>query len=85
MKSSKVKVAKAFGEALREARTSAKLSQEDLAFESGVDRTFVSMLERGVRQPALESILLLSNALHVPASDLVAETTRRLKTKSTKS
>jgi transcriptional regulator with XRE-family HTH domain len=71
-------VAKAFGAALREARQKAGLSQEDLALESGVDGTFVSMLERGIRQPALATIVSLCAALPLSAATLVERTERGL-------
>ncbi|MDR3387721.1 MAG: helix-turn-helix transcriptional regulator [Rudaea sp.] len=71
MNTFKTNVAKAFGAALREARTRAKLSQEDLGLESGVDRTFVSMLERGVRQPALSTVFALCDAMAIKPGQLV--------------
>ena len=71
-------VAKAFGAALRRARENAGLSQEELAHLAGVDRTFVSRAERGVCQPALATILLLSRALEIPASALVSATEKAL-------
>ena len=40
-----------FGGVLQRHRARAGLSQEDLAFGADVDRTFVSRLERGIRQP----------------------------------
>lgn len=48
------------------------MSQERLSLASGMDRTFVSMLERGVRQPALSSIFALAEALGVSPAVLVA-------------
>jgi transcriptional regulator with XRE-family HTH domain len=60
-----------FGAVLRELRLNRGLSQEKLAFESGLDRTFISMLERGVRQPTLASIVALSNALGMRPSTLI--------------
>ena len=47
------------------------MSQEALAESSNLDRTFVSMLERGLRQPSLETIWSLSNALEISPSGLV--------------
>ncbi len=49
------------------------LSQEDLAAESGLDRTFVSSLERGVRNISIDNIELICSALSLPASELVAD------------
>lgn len=69
-----MKLEKAFGEVLRNARVSRKLSQEALAHESGLDRTFISLLERGERQPTLRTLISLSRALNVSASHLVAKT-----------
>lgn len=74
MDSHKTSLAKAFGNALREARSRAKLSQERLSLASGVDRTFVSMLERGIRQPALSTVFALAEALEVSPSSLVDRT-----------
>lgn len=74
MREDRDKVAKAFGVALRQARESKKLSQEELALNADVDRTFVSRAERGVRQPALATVISLSTALQVSAAELVAQT-----------
>jgi transcriptional regulator with XRE-family HTH domain len=71
-------VAKAFGQALRQSRESAGLSQEELAHLANVDRTFVSRAERGVCQPALATVLLLAGALKVSASALVSATEKTL-------
>jgi len=49
-----MKLDKAFGEALRQARYRANLSQEDFADE--VSREMVSLLERGQRSPRLSQI-----------------------------
>ncbi|MEC2677522.1 helix-turn-helix transcriptional regulator, partial [Bacillus cereus] len=36
-----------FGNVLQEYRLNSKMSQEELAFNSGLDRTYISLLERG--------------------------------------
>ncbi len=69
-----MKLEQAFGEVLRSIRQSRKLSQEALAHESGLDRTFISLLERGERQPTLRTLIALARALNVSASSLVAKT-----------
>ena len=69
-----MKSEEAFGEVLRTVRLSRKLSQEALAHESGLDRTYISLLERGERQPTLRTLIALSRALNVTASSLVAKT-----------
>jgi transcriptional regulator with XRE-family HTH domain len=48
-------------------------SQEALAFESGLHRTYISGIERGVRNPTIEIVAQLAETLAVPASDLLAD------------
>lgn len=47
------------------------MSQEALAESSDLDRTFISMLERGVRQPSLNTIWSLSKALGTTPSEFI--------------
>jgi transcriptional regulator with XRE-family HTH domain len=61
----------AFSCVLKRLRTEAKLTQEQLAFESNLDRTYISLLERGRRQPTLGSMVQLSAALKVSPSTLL--------------
>ncbi|ODU41868.1 MAG: hypothetical protein ABS92_11000 [Thiobacillus sp. SCN 63-374] len=63
-----------FGEVLRRYRSEKNISQEELAFQAGVDRTFVSRLERGIRQPTITTLIGLGQALGVPAADLMRDT-----------
>lgn len=61
----------AFGQNLREARRAAKVSQEDLSRDSGVDRTAISTYERGRREPNLRTIVKLARALKVEPAELL--------------
>nr|ADO14693.1 C.OkrAI [Oceanobacter kriegii] len=70
-----MKVECAFGRILKQLRTAKGLSQEQLALSCGLDRTFISMLERGQRQPSLSSILSLSKSLETPAHEMLKKTT----------
>ena len=54
------------------ARKARGLSQEDLAFAAGIDRTYVSGIERGRRNPSLLMIARLAEALGVTPGDLLA-------------
>jgi transcriptional regulator with XRE-family HTH domain len=63
-----------FGEVLRHYRVERDISQEELAYLAGVDRTFISRLERGVRQPTITTLIGIGLALDVSAADLVRET-----------
>jgi transcriptional regulator with XRE-family HTH domain len=64
-------VSKIFGELIRELRKENNISQETLADNTQLDRTYISMLERGIRQPTLATILSLSKALKISASELI--------------
>ncbi|WP_397386637.1 helix-turn-helix domain-containing protein [Paenibacillus roseipurpureus] len=58
---------------LKKHRIDNNFSQEELAFNSGLDRTYISMLERGKRQPTLTTIFSISKALNVSPSLLIKE------------
>ena len=61
----------AFGAAVREHRERRGLSQEELGFEAELDRTYVSGIERGVRNPTLTTIWKLAEALGATPSRLL--------------
>jgi len=62
---------KAFGEALRETRRERGISQMDLYSASGIDRTYISAVERGVQSPTIRMIARFAKHLKVRPSDLV--------------
>lgn len=62
----------AFGQVLKDLRTERGLSQQQLALDSELDRTYISLLERGLRQPTLGTIFQLAEVLKFSASDIVA-------------
>jgi transcriptional regulator with XRE-family HTH domain len=68
-----------FGQVLREQRNTRGLSQEGLALAADVDRTFVSQMERGIRQPTITTLMKLANALGIQPSTLVARMERLLR------
>ena len=64
--------ARAVGEALRAERERQGLSQEAFGFEAELDRTYVSGVERGVRNPTVTVVAKIAAALEVdPAALLV--------------
>ncbi|MGF6727561.1 transcriptional regulator with XRE-family HTH domain [Paraburkholderia sp. GAS41] len=67
-----------FGAVLRERRLQAGLTQEQLALEADIRRTYVSMLELGQHQPTLTMLFTLAKALHCAPSDLLLEVERKL-------
>ena len=52
-------------------------SQEDLAFESGIHRTYISGLERGVRNPTITIVAKLADTLKVPFGALLDPPVRK--------
>ena len=67
-----MKLEQAFGQILRVYRKKANLSQEKLAQESDLDRTYISLLERGLRQPSITTIFQLSTALNVSSTEIIS-------------
>lgn len=61
----KTKTQLAFGQAIKDIRAEKKTSQEGLAFDAGLDRTYMSGIERGVRNPSLINISKIAKALHI--------------------
>jgi len=66
-----MEIEKAFGEVLKRERNNKSFSQEELAHLSDLDRTYISMLERGKRQPSLKTIFMLASALNTLPSDMM--------------
>lgn len=72
MKQDVASLSQAFGVALRKQRNARGLSQQGLALQSGLDRTYISLLERGLRQPTLATLFALATVLQVSPSELIA-------------
>lgn len=64
--------AKALGRALRERRTSLGLTAREVGAKIPIDRTYVESVERGERNPSLESLSRLAAALDAPLSVLMS-------------
>jgi transcriptional regulator with XRE-family HTH domain len=60
-----------FGLAVRAARQQRGLAQEELAEVAGLDRTYISGLERGRRNPTLSTQERIAAALGCPLADLI--------------
>lgn len=61
---------------VRRRRKAAGLSQEELSFEAGVDRTYVSQVERKLRNVTIVVLARLAKALKTTPADLL-KTKRR--------
>jgi transcriptional regulator with XRE-family HTH domain len=60
-----------FGKRVKEIRLKKDMSQAELAKILGVHPTYISGIERGVRNMALKNIERLANALNVPIGELI--------------
>jgi transcriptional regulator with XRE-family HTH domain len=65
------------GENVRHWRMRLGISQEELAFRAGLHRTYVSGVERGVRNPTVVIVGRLAEALKVEPHELLSNKTRR--------
>lgn len=66
-------VAKAFGVVLRSKRKKADISQEKLAHIAALDRSYVSLLERGLRGPTINTLLIIASALNIDPIDFLKD------------
>jgi len=64
--------AKIIGERLRKYRQNAKMSQENLAELAGVHPTYIGQVERGEKNPTIESVIKIAGALQLPLEELFA-------------
>ena len=72
------------GDELRKARDDAKMTQEQLSFAAGIDRTYISQLEHNKKSPTVEVLFRLCKALGVAASEIIARVERTSKPSSKK-
>jgi XRE family transcriptional regulator, regulator of sulfur utilization len=72
-------IAHAFGAALRAARTERGISQDMLAELCDFDRTYPSLLERGLRGPTVAMLFRLADALGTEPARLVTDAVERLR------
>ena len=61
-----------FGAQVRSVRESRSLTQEQLADLAGLDRTYISLVERGHRNAALLNIIKIAHALQLTPGELLS-------------
>jgi transcriptional regulator with XRE-family HTH domain len=66
-----------FGDAVRVARTTAGLTQEELAERAGLDRSYIGGVERGDRNPTLMVIEKIAGGLGITLADLFSYAAER--------
>jgi transcriptional regulator with XRE-family HTH domain len=72
-KSHRIGPSRRLGKVIKLLRSSRGLSQEELADLAKLDRTFISMLERGVRRATLETVQALAKAFGMTLAELISE------------
>ncbi|MDP7981243.1 helix-turn-helix domain-containing protein [Bacillus sp. WLY-B-L8] len=68
-----MKIEESFGVILQKHRTILKMSQEQLALDSNLDRTYISLLERGLRRPTINTVFALAKTLNIKPNILIQE------------
>jgi transcriptional regulator with XRE-family HTH domain len=68
-----------FGQILKKWRRARGFTQGELAALSKLDRTFISLMERGERQPSLLTLFALAKPLKVSPAELVRQTENMIK------
>ncbi|HEU0018517.1 MAG TPA: helix-turn-helix transcriptional regulator [Methyloceanibacter sp.] len=71
-----MQIREVFARNLRKARNARGLSQEALAYEAGIDRTYISALERGVYSATIDMVGKLAAVLEIEPSVLLERQTR---------
>lgn len=71
-------IEEAFGEVIRNLRKTNKISQEKLADISKLDRSFISLIECGRKQPSLVTIFQFAKAFNLSASKILSLVEKRL-------
>jgi transcriptional regulator with XRE-family HTH domain len=69
-------VEKAFGQLIRQIRKQLGISQAELEKRTGLDRTFISDLERGIQGPGIRTLFRIAKGLETPAWDLIHHTAK---------
>ncbi|MEJ7606777.1 MAG: helix-turn-helix transcriptional regulator [Bryobacteraceae bacterium] len=59
------------GQALREIRQLTEISQEKLGLDAGFDRTYISLIERGINSPTIRTVVKLAAVLKIAPSKIV--------------
>lgn len=58
------------GQKIKKLRAKHNMTQEDLAFKVGVDRSYMGFVERGEKNPTLATLMKIAKAFRIPVRDL---------------
>jgi ribosome-binding protein aMBF1 (putative translation factor) len=67
-------IERAFGDEMRKARSQKKISQMALYKATGLDRTFISDLERGIQAPSIRTIFRVAKGIGIEPEVLIERT-----------
>ena len=67
----KTKISKKIGDSIKFYRKKNNISQESLAYNIGVDRTYISALEQGSKLASVYCLFLISKELNIELKDLL--------------
>lgn len=73
------KIRESFATTLRVLRMKSDISQEALGLESGLGRTYVGELERGIKTPTITTLFKLCEPLNLKPSEFMTMIEKRLK------
>ena len=71
MNESKVKILLALGQLVKQRLTALGISQEELGLRANLDRTYISGIERGVRNPSITALVSLARGLGITVANLL--------------
>jgi transcriptional regulator with XRE-family HTH domain len=71
MEKSKEKILQVLGLLVRQNRLALGISQEELGLRCDLDRTYISGVERGMRNPSLTALVTLAKGLNITVSELL--------------
>ncbi|KAB8315567.1 helix-turn-helix transcriptional regulator [Tolypothrix campylonemoides VB511288] len=71
MNESKKKVLLSLGHLVKQRRIALGISQEELGLRANLDRTYISGVERGVRNPSLTALVSIASGLGITVSNLL--------------
>lgn len=71
MNESKKKILLALGLLVKQQRTVLGISQEELGLRANLDRTYISGVERGVRNPSITAVVSLASGLGITVANLL--------------
>jgi len=71
-------IEKAVGRELKFCRTKKGISQEKLGFEASLHRTYISLIERGLKSPTMNTLVRFCAALEIPPDEFLKHVMQRV-------